>query len=170
MLVLGRNPQDVPQIPLQFSVLQFIQPFLISFRKHLRKTCYEPGMNLSVRCNLKLALYAEGKARPKKEADHSRLIGDRFNNQRNLHTRLVLGSCNTSRSLHPSSRTLKGYTEDFMGFSHVSSPDIFNSTLLFKVFILETSSYCGKGGQNVIPRTGEGVRSLWLPRASSRAK
>lgn len=34
----------------------------------------------------------EDRERPKKEADHSRLVGGRFNKQGNLEVRLVLGS------------------------------------------------------------------------------
>lgn len=34
--------------------------------------------------------YSEGRERLRKEADHSRLVGDRFNKQGNLHMRLVL--------------------------------------------------------------------------------
>ena len=48
----------------------------------------------------------EGKERPKKEVDHSRLVGGSFNKQRNFLTRLVLGSQRTSRSLHLPTRIL----------------------------------------------------------------
>ena len=36
-------------------------------------------------------LYMEGKKRPKKEADYTRLVGGRFSKQGDLFTRLVLG-------------------------------------------------------------------------------
>lgn len=55
--------------------------------------------------NLKLDPYTEGNERPKKEAVHSRLVDGRFNKQRNLDMSLILGSCKTSRSLHPSPET-----------------------------------------------------------------
>ena len=92
--------------------------------------------------------YADGKERLKKEVDHSRLVGGRFNKQVNLHMRLVLGSCNMSRSLHSPARILKVYTEALTGFSHIFSPDGLNNTLLSQCFILENISHCGNSGQN----------------------
>ena len=47
----------------------------------------------------------EGKERPEKEADHSRLVGGSFSEQGNLHTKLVLGSCKM-RPPHPPTRIL----------------------------------------------------------------
>lgn len=41
-----------------------------------------------------------GGEKPKKKADHSKLVNGMFNKQGNLHTRLVLGSHKMSRSLH----------------------------------------------------------------------
>lgn len=43
--------------------------------------------------NLKLASYTEGKERPNKDADHSRLVDENFRKQGNLHRKLVLGGC-----------------------------------------------------------------------------
>lgn len=43
----------------------------------------------------KLAPCIEGKRRPNKEADNSRLGGGSSNKQGNLHVRFVLGSLNT---------------------------------------------------------------------------
>lgn len=57
------------------------------------------------RCDLKLALYSEGREKPKKEAGHPRLVGSRFKKQGNLHRRLVLGEHKTSRSLHPPAKS-----------------------------------------------------------------
>ena len=37
-----------------------------------------------------------GQERQKKEADHFRMVGGRFNKQENLHTRLALGVHKTS--------------------------------------------------------------------------
>lgn len=42
-----------------------------------------------------------------KEKNHSRLTGGRFNRERNLPTRLVLGGHKTSQSPHPLIRILK---------------------------------------------------------------
>lgn len=46
-----------------------------------------------------------GGEKPKKKADHSRLVDGMFNKQGNLHTRLVLGSHKMSRSLHPPAKS-----------------------------------------------------------------
>ena len=74
----------------------------------------------------------EGKERWKKEANPSRLVGGRFNKQRNL--------CEMSRSLHlppQPPRILKNvYVEVLTGFSHIFSPGGLNHTLLSQVCIL----------------------------------
>ena len=56
---------------------------------------FKPGVMLLLVCNLgnspggNWPLYTEGKERQKKEADHSRFVGGRFNKQGNLHTKEV---------------------------------------------------------------------------------
>ena len=55
------------------------------------------------------------KERKKREADHFRWAGGRFNKQGDLSTWLGLTGCNTSRSSYPPAGILKGYTEDLMG-------------------------------------------------------
>lgn len=70
--------------------------------------------------------YEEGRERPKKEADHSRLVGDNFNKQENLHIRLVLSGFKISRSSHPHFRILKAFLETLTRFSHVYYPDDLN--------------------------------------------
>lgn len=52
----------------------------------------------------------EGSDRPEKEADHSRLAGDRCGKQGNFNARLVLGSPEMSTSLHQPAGILKAYT------------------------------------------------------------
>lgn len=64
----------------------------------------------------------EDKENPKKEADLSRLVGDRSNKQQNLHMRLVLGSCEVGRSSHPSTGILKVDRKSLTGFSHIDIP------------------------------------------------
>lgn len=72
--------------------------------------------------------HREGKGRPKKEAVLSRSVGDRFNNQGNLHPRLGLGGLQMSRSLHPPARLLEVYIEGLTGFNHIFSPDGLDNT------------------------------------------
>ena len=75
------------------------------------------------RCNLKLSpqhthtqththtdIHTQGREKPEKEANHSRWVGNRFNKQRNLPSRLVLGSCMMSRSPLQSTRTFSLWT------------------------------------------------------------
>lgn len=83
----------------------------------------------------------EGKRRPKKGADKSRLVGNIYNKQGNLHLTLALDSCKMSRSLPPATRILKVYIEALPGFSHVFSPDDLNNTFFSQSFILENSSF-----------------------------
>ena len=117
---------------------------------------------------IKWTPYAESRERPKKEADHSRLVDGKFNKQGSLHTRLVLGNCKMSRSPHPPTRILNVYTEALTGLSHEYCPDDLNNTLLSQACVLEMALAMGTVGEAYIPKTGEGVRSLRLPRAISR--
>lgn len=88
----------------------------------LRDICvYEPNgwfwfaTSGFLRWNWSWPPYTEGKQRLKKEANHSRLAGSRFNKQGNLHTRLVLGSYKM-RSLPESEK----FTEALMSYSYIS--------------------------------------------------
>lgn len=108
-------------------------------------------------------LYIVGKERPKKEAEHSGLVGGSFNSKRNLHGRLVLGIHKMSRSLHPSTRILNIYTEALNGFSHIHYPDGLSNTLLSQGCTLENGSHCGcifqvRGGDRETPIAGSSWR------------
>lgn len=76
--------------------------------------------------NLKPAHHKEGKDKVKKEAGHSRLVGGKFNKDRNLYARLVLGTHKIRRSLYLPGRILKVYIETLTGFRHIYYPDGFN--------------------------------------------
>lgn len=106
----------------------------------------------------------------KKAAEHSRLVGDRFNEQGNLHTRLIFGAGaggvrKMSRSLHPFSRILKVYIQALTGFSHVYAPDGLN-TLLSQGCVLGIACSMGKASRMHIPKIRAGVRSFQLPESS----
>ena len=118
-------------------------------------------------CFTNWPLYTAGKERPKKEADHSKLVGGKLNEQGNLFMRLVLGSHKLKRTPHPPARIWKAYVEALTGCSHIYGPDALN-TLLSQVCILETAPIVETAGRMYIPRTEEEVRSLWLPGSSSR--
>ena len=97
----------------------------------------------------------EGKERWKKEADHSRLVGGRFNKQRNLHTRLVLATqsrvdlCTHRQNLKFTQR-LKGgsvtYTIQVVSTTHCS----------LKAASLKMGPTVGTVGRVYLPRAGEG--------------
>lgn len=65
-------------------------------------------------------------------------------------------------SPNPPARTLRVYMEVFTGFTNVHCTDGLNTTSLGQ--LLETE----KSGRIYIPRTGEGLKNLRLPGASSR--
>ena len=94
----------------------------------------------------------EVREKSKPKIDHSRLVGDRFNMQRNLHI---------SRYLCPPARILKVYIEDLMEFSHIISSTVSISHCSLKASV-------GIVGRIYIPRTGEGVTSLQLHGSSSQ--
>ena len=81
-------------------------------------------------CNLKLAPIHRGQGETEEAADHSRLVGGRFNKQENLLMRLVLGGHKVSRSPHSPARILKVYIEAFTGLSHTYRPGDLSTTLL----------------------------------------
>ena len=74
-------------------------------------------------------LYMEGRERQKSQKSYSRLRGGRFNKEGNLHMRLVLRGCKTSRSPHLPIIILNVYREALTRFSHILSPDGLNDTL-----------------------------------------
>ena len=115
----------------------------------------------------KWPLYMGGKERLKKETDHSKLVGGSFNKQENLHTRPLLGGWKMSRSVPPPIWILKVYIEALTGFSHVYGPDSLNNTLLSQGCVTQTALAVAIVGGMSIPRTGERVRSFWLPRSRS---
>lgn len=96
----------------------------------------------------------------KKEADHSRLIGGMFNKQRNAHVRLILDSCNMSRSLHLSTRILRGCGEALNVFSHIFSPGGLTNALLSQSYVLITVPTVGTVDRVYVLRTREKVRGL----------
>lgn len=80
--------------------------------------------------NLKLAPYKEDRDKPKKEPEHSRLIGSKFYKLWNLHTMLVLGGHKRIKSLHPPASISKVCIEALTGFRHIYLPDGLSNTLL----------------------------------------
>ena len=108
----------------------------------------------------KLALYTEKSERPMKEADHSLLVGGRFNKQGDLLMGLVLGEYKMNRSLHQPARILKVYREVLTGSSHVNSPDGLNNTFLSQGYIFGIAPTVRTVGRVYIPRAGEVVRIL----------
>lgn len=99
---------------------------------------------------------------------HPRLMSGEFNKRGNLQTKLVLGSTRWVDFCPPPIRILKVYKQALMGFCHIPSPEGLNGTLPSQGCILETSPSVGMVGGTYVPRTGEGVRNLWLPVSSSR--
>ena len=67
-----------------------------------------------------------------------------------------------SRSLHLPTRILEALT----GVSQIFSPDSFNNTLLSHGCVPETAPGVGMVGRMYIPKTGEVVRNVQVPRSS----
>lgn len=88
-----------------------------------------------------------------------------MNKQGKLYTRLVLGSCRISISLHPPAIIIKAYilVEALKDCSHIHSPGVHNNTLLSQAYILETVPHMGRVGKMYIPRTGEGGEASDCP-------
>ena len=93
-----------------------------------------------------------------KEADHSRLEGGSFNKTGNIHMRLILADC-----IVRTHQNLKIYIEALTGFSHMFCADGLNNTLPLSKLHPWMAPAMGIVYRVYIPRTGEGVRSLWSP-------
>lgn len=96
--------------------------------------------------------YMEGKESPKKEANYSRSIGG-SRNLMEAHPWSLSWGCKMSEFPH---QNLEVYTETLMRFNHVHRPDGFNGTQLSQGYVLENSSHCGIGGENVHSKDGSG--------------
>lgn len=105
-----------------------------------------------------LLSYTKGKERPKKEADHSRLLGGSFNKQGNLLMRLVLGGQKINRCSHSSTRKLKLDVEILSRFSHIYHPNGLNTTLLSQGYMVGMAPMVETVGRIYIPRTEEEVK------------
>lgn len=97
----------------------------------------------------------EDKERLNKEADHSTLVGGRFQKLGYLRMRLVLGSHETSKSPHPPTRILR----DLKWVQPSVSPDGLNNTSLSQSYVLETTPSFGMVGGTHIPRRGGSKKS-----------
>ena len=90
----------------------------------------------------------------------------RFSKQRNLCMRLVLSGNKTSRSLYLPTG-VKSLCRGLNWVCHIFCADGLNNTLLSQDCLLENGPTGGTVGRMYIPRPGEGMRNLWLPRSSS---
>lgn len=98
--------------------------------------------------------YKEGKGRPKKEADHSRRVGDSFNEQGSLYRRLVLGSYKITQSLQPHAIALEVYRETLTSLSRIYCLDGHNNTLLSRGWSLKTTLTVGQWTEHTFPKQG----------------
>lgn len=90
----------------------------------------------------------EGKEKLTEEASQSRLVGGRFNKQKELTNGLVFGGCETHRSLYLPARIFQIYIDTLTGFIHVYRLDGLNNTVLSQGCNLNNSSHCKNNGQN----------------------
>lgn len=96
-----------------------------------------------------------GQERWKKEANYSGLVSGRFNNQVNLHMRLMLGGPKRSRSPCLPGTILEVYIEALSGLGYIIHPDGLNNTLLAEGSILVNAPPVGTVGRTYITRVGE---------------
>ena len=100
----------------------------------------------------KLALYTEGKERPKKEKDS----WWQFNKHENLHARLALGK-KMSTSPRLLGRILKVYIEALMGFSHNIIHMVSTTPCFLKAVSLKMALAVGRVNRRYTPSSGVGV-------------
>lgn len=91
----------------------------------------------------------EGRERPKKEADHSRWAGGRFNKHGNLRTRPVWDGHKMSGSPHQ----LPNFRNVYRGlskFSHIYHPDSLSTTFLRQA-VSRAASRNGEASRGTAP-------------------
>lgn len=112
--------------------------------------------------------HAQRAERTKKEADQSRLVGGRglISKETYLGGLAFRATKEIHVCTHPPN--LKSSYRGLTGLNHIFSPGDHNNTLPFQNFILGTAPAVGTVGRASIPRTGEEVMSLPLPRTSLR--
>lgn len=146
--------QKQPQLfPLPYLTLAVWFCNIFHWEVESTSSLLESGLDLCWFANWPSCI--EGEKRWKKEADHSRLVPLRFNEQGNLYGLsganarcglwLVWGSCKMSRFPHPTVRILKVDVEVLTGFSHVYRLDGLNHTLLSHrcILVLEVAASLG---------------------------
>ena len=117
---------------------------------------------MAVVCNL--GVLTQRGQEEAEEARSSQLAGGRFNEQRNSHTRLVLGGHKTRRRALPPTGVLRASLAPSPWFSHMDCPDGLNNTWLSQVcvLVLKWVQRCGSG-ENIPFKDWEGMKSLRLP-------
>lgn len=115
---------------------------------------YAYTQNISLVWNLRSFLiriwnwpsYMEGKEKLTKKASQSRLVGGRFNKQKELTNGLVFGGCEIYRSLYLPARIFQIYIDTLTVFIHVYCLDGLNNTVLSQGCNLNNSSHCKNNG------------------------
>ena len=132
---------------------------------HLKYVCWFSTFR-AFQWNLKLVHIHRQQERPKKEADHSRLVGGSFNKKGNLCTRLVLSGHKMSRSLHQPVRILEVNRQALTRVSQSQFRWSQQHLTLSGLHPWNSSDY-GNSGQNTHSKDRGGGRRLPLSRSSS---
>ena len=131
---------------------------------HFKISCWFPTLGASwVKSEIGPKCGGQGRL----EADPSRVVGGRYNNQRNLHMKLVLGGYKMWRPQRLPSKIFKVCVEAFTEFSHICQPRQSKHLHSLKAQSLKWPQLRELWVEGIFPRTEEVVRSLWLPRSSS---
>lgn len=93
----------------------------------------------------------EGKERPKKEAQHSRVVGRSCNTWgRGGHIKLVLGGCKTNRSPHSLTKCEKFIKRSSLGLVTYTVQRLLTTHCFFRAVTLKTALAVGmNNGKNV---------------------
>lgn len=109
-------------------------------------------------------LYKEGRGRPEKETDPSRLAGGGLNSKGTWEARHVQPQAGRPPHLPVKSYmfyiglNIKIYMEASVGFRHVYHLDGFNTTSPTQGYVLGAASRCREGRWNPHPKDGEAVK------------
>lgn len=113
--------------------------------------------------NSELASLHRGQARPKRGPDHSRLVGGSFNEQGNLHTRLLLGILQKQVDLYTCPSESYGLYRSLNWTQSLNTSKGSQQHSTLSRLCLWDSSHRGNSGQNIYSKGRGGCESFWLP-------
>lgn len=140
-----RHISGLPSFSTHFWIMWLIQRFWPENRNFI-PLCWAQKFRSSLGKNLKMAPDTKGKERPEEDPDHSRSVSVRFNEQRNLYTRLNF-RWQDEEITAPASQNLRSLHRGLPWVQCCICQDSLSSSSLNAACILENGSPAGTSGR-----------------------